>query len=647
MIGIASWIAIGAFALASGGLAYKHGIKKESLIKSPKDPEIAKSTFIPQTPKRKKKESEEVTKKKKQNKPRTQSRNKSATDSHQTNNSQESRTNSDKTDKKSSTVNTSEKDDKDENIGERKSILPRRRRVKKPHVKKNYELNEKQKERLKKEKTFKDLLKKFSRFKYKIYDCHDKLMRIIEHIEKVIKEEEKKGDSSVRWKEEKKVDKLKFINKRLNLITKLLQKTLESLVKNEEEIFSYLQSVIPRMQEMINLLEQNRMQNERILESTTPIAKTWNQLYEEQKQVMERLQNRFKDLDNEIREIWKKVGEARHNNSAEFLYEEAYSIDLIQSEEEPQDIDKWIRKYKHLDKIDNNTIQEIMNSFNYFIEKQRLITKTTSEKVVFVGDIHGDLSAIIKTFQLYPPESHTYVFCGDYVDKGHKSLHCLLYLMMYKIKYPDRFFILQGNHEGVLKHTFSAEFWFEIIMENKEIGLQLFRIASNLPLSIVINNEIVGLHAVLPKLNRLEDLNNARPNDQTWYTILYGRYKEATRAYMRNKGINTESGQVSDYSIEYLNESLEGKSIKYIVRGHINGQKGFMYREQFKNGEAKALVITVLTSKFSGIPDAGTMKGRLVCVYDKTSSKKFELIDIDSRRSIDITTPNDQESKEI
>jgi serine/threonine-protein phosphatase PP1 catalytic subunit len=81
-----------------------------------------------------------------------------------------------------------------------------------------------------------------------------------------------------------------------------------------------------------------------------------------------------------------------------------------------------------------------------FLSQPTLIELSPPVKIV--GDVHGQYSDLIRLFEMcgFPPASN-YLFLGDYVDRGKQSLETILLLLCYKIKYPENFFLLRGNHE--------------------------------------------------------------------------------------------------------------------------------------------------------------------------------------------------------
>lgn len=95
--------------------------------------------------------------------------------------------------------------------------------------------------------------------------------------------------------------------------------------------------------------------------------------------------------------------------------------------------------------MDDMKLWALINIFSMIL--QTLLELSPPVKIV--GDTHGQYSDLIRLFQMsgLPPSSN-YLFLGDYVDRGKQSLETMLLLLCYKIKYPETFFLLRGNHEN-------------------------------------------------------------------------------------------------------------------------------------------------------------------------------------------------------
>ena len=60
------------------------------------------------------------------------------------------------------------------------------------------------------------------------------------------------------------------------------------------------------------------------------------------------------------------------------------------------------------------------------------------------GDIHGHFEDMLEIFKIcgLPPYTR-YLFLGDYVDRGNKSVEVIMLLLIFKIKYPDSFYMIR------------------------------------------------------------------------------------------------------------------------------------------------------------------------------------------------------------
>lgn len=134
--------------------------------------------------------------------------------------------------------------------------------------------------------------------------------------------------------------------------------------------------------------------------------------------------------------------------------------------------------------------------------------------VYVLGDIHGNYTDLrFFADNMWPMgiglTPGSFLFLGDYVDRGQSSLECIAYLFAQKLLHPKKLFLLRGNHETRAINGLEAHYGAGCFLSqckarfgNEEgyiIWHQINHAFDRLPLAAVIDNDIFCVHGGLPR----------------------------------------------------------------------------------------------------------------------------------------------------
>ena len=298
------------------------------------------------------------------------------------------------------------------------------------------------------------------------------------------------------------------------------------------------------------------------------------------------------DEDDEKKENKKELGTTSQKNEKEDDKENVNDNDDINKDENNDNIHKIIKKLK---KARRGSICQELNikedECNYVIdkaygilEKEESLLKI-SAPLYICGDIHGQYYDLLRVFDIlkYPPQS-TFLFLGDYVDRGKQSLECLLLLLCLKIKYPDKIFLLRGNHECEAlnkMYGFFDECKRRLSIKCFKKIITLFNI---MPISALINENILCMHGGLSKdLQNIEQINKILrptdiPNEGLLCDILWSDPNESLN---EDFGSNERNISVT-FSKDVVKNFLEKNNLDLICRAHQVVEEGFEFFADMK-----------------------------------------------------------------
>ncbi|KAH0789368.1 Ser/Thr protein phosphatase [Histomonas meleagridis] len=219
-------------------------------------------------------------------------------------------------------------------------------------------------------------------------------------------------------------------------------------------------------------------------------------------------------------------------------------------------------------------LQEILYQEPNCLELQTPIT--------ICGDIHGQLFDLLQLFETAgratDDNNKKFLFLGDYVDRGYFSLETFVYLATLKIKYPNRIFLLRGNHESRQLNT-SYGFYNDCLQIYGHIGVWSLcnEIFDLLPISAIIDKRVFCVHGGLSReLPLIEHIDLLQRRMELPFE---GPLSDLCWSDPDNVRDWTKSQRGAGYIFGYaqVEQFLRVNRLQLIVRSHQLAQEGYKY----------------------------------------------------------------------
>lgn len=203
------------------------------------------------------------------------------------------------------------------------------------------------------------------------------------------------------------------------------------------------------------------------------------------------------------------------------------------------------------------------NAKELLVEEPNLVP--VNAPVTVVGNLHGQFEDLLKILDDHGEAPATnYLFLGGYVNRGHKGLEVLMYILAMKVANPDRVILLRSNHES-REITQSYGFYDECC--KKYGSLNVWRDCTDvfecLPLAACIDARAFavngGLSPDIVSMTDIQKIDRKRdvPSSGAFCNLLWSDPQEADEGWLKNdRGQGMVFGE-SEFDMFMRNNKLE------------------------------------------------------------------------------------------
>lgn len=270
-------------------------------------------------------------------------------------------------------------------------------------------------------------------------------------------------------------------------------------------------------------------------------------------------------------------------------------------------IDEVIKNPNIVASLYESEISLCLKKVDQLLSKEKALIEPKGP-ISFVGDTHGDFQTTKAIVQRYL-DSSCLVFLGDYIDREPMkwgSIYNITYLLFLKCRYPEKIFLLKGNHESNYAIScFPYEFEQEIIQRYNSLKLheEYVKIFSSMPLMALANNIFAAHGGIMQGFNlkQLKELD--KNNIQAIESIIWSD----PTVSLTNRGIG------DSFNEENLIKFLDEINARIFVRGHDYDTLGYSIfqdrcitifsSQRYKNMGNGGILVATANKNISSIDD--------------------------------------------
>ncbi|RCH81898.1 protein phosphatase Z [Rhizopus stolonifer] len=253
-------------------------------------------------------------------------------------------------------------------------------------------------------------------------------------------------------------------------------------------------------------------------------------------------------------------------------------------------------------------------SYDIFMRQPNLLRLNPGVKVA--GDIHGQFVDLIRLFKLcgFPPKTN-YLFLGDYVDRGMYSLETILLLLCFKIKYPENFFLLRGNHESA-DVTRIYGFYDECKRRaNMRVWKMFCDVFNTMPIAALVGGKIFCVHGGLsPFMQSMKQISELpRPTEVPEQGLL-NDLLWSDPSHLSSDWSDNDRGVSVCFGKKNVDEFLRRFDLDLVCRAHMVVEDGYEFFNDRK-------LVTVFSApnycgEFDNYGAVMTISSDLLCSFE-------------------------------